>query len=171
MLLEILEQGRYCHLVLAAGLDKYSYLEKQDRSFIRRLVSGTVERCLMLDDALGQFSRTPPEKMKPVIRTILRMSVYQILYMDRVPDSAACNEAVLLAGKRGFRGLTGFVNGVLRNIVRQISICIISAKGKLNHLHSREAAFLKHLVNLRCKISKVFRNFRNLSKSLLYFIE
>ena len=118
MLLEILEQGCYCHLVLAAGLDKYSYLEKQDRSFIRRLVSGTVERCLMLDDVLGQFSRTPPEKMKPVIRTILRMSVYQILYMDRVPDSAACNEAVLLAGKRGFRGLTGFVNGVLRNISR-----------------------------------------------------
>ncbi len=56
--------------------------------------------------------------MKPVIRTILRMSVYQLIYMDRVPDSAVCNEAVKLAVKRKFTGLKGFVNGVLRNISR-----------------------------------------------------
>ena len=47
--------------------------------------------------------------MKPFIRTLLRMSVYQIYYMDRVPDSAACNEAVRLAKKRGFSGLSGFL--------------------------------------------------------------
>ena len=57
--------------------------------------------------------------MKPVIRNILRMSVYQILYMDRIPDSAACNEAVKLAGKRHFQGLKGFVNGILRRISRE----------------------------------------------------
>lgn len=56
--------------------------------------------------------------MKPVIRRIVRMGVYQIIYMDNVPDSAACNEAVKLAVKRGFAGLKGFVNGVLRNISR-----------------------------------------------------
>ena len=100
MLLEILENGSFCHLVLGAGLEKYAYLEKQDRSFIRRLVTGTTERCLALDEVLDSWSRTPVKKMKPVIRTILRMSVYQILYMDRVPDSAAVNEAVILAGKR-----------------------------------------------------------------------
>ena len=49
--------------------------------------------------------------MKPVIRTILRMSVYQILKMDRIPDSAVCDEAVKLAVKRKFHGLKGFVNG------------------------------------------------------------
>ena len=118
MLLEILENGSFCHLVLGAGLEKYAYLEKQDRSFIRRLVTGTTERCLALDEVLDSWSRTPVKKMKPVIRTILRMSVYQILYMDRVPDSAAVNEAVILAGKRGFKGLSGFVNGLLRNISR-----------------------------------------------------
>ena len=59
--------------------------------------------------------------MKPVIRTILRMSVYQILWMDRVPDRAVCDEAVKLAVKHRFGGLSGFVNGVLRNISRNLS--------------------------------------------------
>ena len=57
--------------------------------------------------------------MGSTVRTILRMGVYQICYMDRVPDSAACNEAVKLTVKRGFSGLKGFVNGVLRNIARK----------------------------------------------------
>jgi 16S rRNA (cytosine967-C5)-methyltransferase len=56
--------------------------------------------------------------MKPLIRNLLRMSVYQIMYMDQVPVSAVCNEAVKLAKKRGFTKLSGFVNGVLRNIAR-----------------------------------------------------
>ena len=56
--------------------------------------------------------------MKPVIRNIIRMAVYQIFYMDQVPESAACNEAVNLAVMRGFAGLRGFVNGVTRSIMR-----------------------------------------------------
>ena len=58
--------------------------------------------------------------MKPVIRNILRMSVYQLKYMDSVPESAVVNEAVKLATKRKFAGLKGFVNGVLRTIAREI---------------------------------------------------
>ena len=57
--------------------------------------------------------------MKPLIRTLLRMSAYQLFYMDRVPDSAAINEAVKLAKKRKFGSLSGFVNGVLRTISRE----------------------------------------------------
>ncbi len=64
--------------------------------------------------------------MKPTIRNILRMSVYQLKYMDRVPDSAVCNEAVKLAGKRGLKSLGGFVNGVLRNIARNLSELVYS---------------------------------------------
>ena len=71
-----------------------------------------------LDYCIDQYSKVKVQKMKPVIRTIMRMSVYQILYMDAVPDSAACNEAAKLAGKKGFSTLKGFVNGVLRTIVR-----------------------------------------------------
>ena len=73
-----------------------------------------------IDYIINQFSKVKVNKMKPVIRTILRSSVYQMKYMDSVPDSAICNEAVKLAGKRGFVNLKGFVNGVLRNIGRNL---------------------------------------------------
>lgn len=119
MLLEILEKRKYSHLVTKAVLDKYSYLEKNDRAFIKRLCNGCVERKLQIDYVLNQFSNTKVEKMKPVIRNVLRMGVYQILFMDKIPDRAACNEAVKLAEKKGFGKLKGFVNGVLRNIARK----------------------------------------------------
>ena len=118
ILLEILEKGGYSHIVLGQALSKYQYLDKQERAFISRTVEGTVEYTLQLDYVINSYSSVKVKKMKPVIRTLLRMSVYQILYMDRVPDSAVCNEAVKLAQKRKFTGLKGFVNGVLRNISR-----------------------------------------------------
>lgn len=118
-LVEILEKEGYSHKVLSQALSKYQYLEKQERSFITRVTEGTIEYLIQIDSVLDSCSKTKVKKMKPVIRTILRMSVYQILYMDRVPDSAVCNEAVKLAAKRGFVGLKGFVNGVLRTIVRE----------------------------------------------------
>lgn len=119
ILLEIDKEGQYSHLVLRNTLEKYQYLEKQERAFITRVCEGTLEYRIRLDYVLDQFSTVPAEKMKPVIRELLRSSVYQLLYMDHVPDSAVCNEAVKLARKRGFYNLTGFVNGVLRKIVRE----------------------------------------------------
>ncbi len=118
-IIEIMEKGKMSHLVLAQVLKKYQYLEKQDRAFLSRLVEGTIERIITLDYILNQFSSVPTEKMKPVIRNILRLSLYQILYMDGVPESAACNEAVKLAEKKGFKNLKGFVNGILRTIERR----------------------------------------------------
>lgn len=118
ILLEVLENQQYSHLVIRDVLDKYQYLEKRERAFLTRLAEGTIERKIELDYVINQFSRTPVEKQKPVIRNILRMGVYQLLHMDSVPDSAVCNEAVKLAKKRGFSQLSGFVNGVLRNIAR-----------------------------------------------------
>ncbi len=117
-LLEILEKKALSHLVVSQVLQKYQYLDKQERSFFSRLTEGTLERLLTLDYVLEQFSSVPVRKMKPVIRTILRMGTYQLLYMDSVPDSAACNESVRLAERKGFRSLKGFVNGVLRSIAR-----------------------------------------------------
>ncbi len=118
-LLEILEHGQFSHIYLKAVLDKYAYLDKNERAFITRLVNGTVERMLQLDFIIDSVSKTKAKKMKPVIRTIMRMGAYEIFYMDSVPDSATCNEYVKLAKKKGFTGLSGFVNGVLRNISRQ----------------------------------------------------
>ena len=119
ILMEILEKGNLSHLVLKQALEKYQYLEKQDRAVITRITEGTLEYLIQIDAVINRYSKVKVNKMKPVIRTIMRMSVYQLLYMERVPDSAVCNEAVKLAKKRKFQGLTGFVNGVLRNISRE----------------------------------------------------
>ena len=118
MLLAIDRDGQYSHLVLRDVLDKYQYLSKQERAFLTRLTEGTIERMLTLDYVIDQFSKTKVKKMKPLISELMRLSVYQIMYMDGVPDSAVCNEAVKLARKRGFSGLSGFVNGVLRSVAR-----------------------------------------------------
>ncbi|MDF2868852.1 MAG: rRNA ((967)-C(5))-methyltransferase RsmB [Anaerocolumna sp.] len=118
ILIEILEKGDFSHTLLNRTLKMYSDLTKQDRSFITRLVEGTLERLLTLDFYINSYSSVKVGKMKPLIRTLLRLSVYQLKYMDQVPDSAVCNEAVKLAGKRGFKSLSGFMNGVLRNIAR-----------------------------------------------------
>ena len=120
MLIEINERGAFSHIVLRSVLDKYQYLSKQDRAFMTRLVDGTIEYMLQLDYIIDSFSKTKVRKMKPFIRNLLRMSVYQIKYMDAVPDSAVCNEAVKLAKRHKFAQLSGFVNGVLRNIARNI---------------------------------------------------
>lgn len=118
ILLEVLEKGAYGHVVLRNVLSKYQYLDKRERAFITRVSEGTIERMLELDYILDQFSKVKVKKMKPVIRNILRSAVYQLKYMDTVPDSAVCNEAVRLAVKKGFGSLRGFVNGVLRNVAR-----------------------------------------------------
>ena len=97
-------------------LNKYSYLPEEDRRFIKRLTEGVTERRITLDHIADIFSKTPSAKMKKQIRTLIRMGTYQLIYMDSVADHAAVNETVKLARKRGFSQLSGFVNGVLRNI-------------------------------------------------------
>lgn len=120
ILLKITRDGEYSHIALKNVLDQYQYLDKKERAFITRVVDGTLERMIELDYIIDQFSKVKVNKMKPVIRTILRSAVYQLKYMDSVPDSAVCNEAVKLAVKRGFYNLKGFVNGVLRSISRNL---------------------------------------------------
>ena len=118
MLKEIYAGNEFSHILLRQVLEKYDYLEGNEKAFLKRLTEGTLERTMELDYVINQFSNTPVNKMKPLIRALMRMSVYQILYMDSIPDSAVCNEAVKLAALHKFTSLKGFVNGVLRNIVR-----------------------------------------------------
>lgn len=120
VLMEVTEGGSYSHLVLRSVLEKHQYLTKQERAFLTRLAEGTIQRMLELDYILDRFSKVKVKKMKPVIRNILRLGVYQLKYMDAVPASAACNEAVKLAKKKGFASLGGFVNGVLRSVGRAL---------------------------------------------------
>ena len=121
VLIEVFENNKMSHIVLNNALNKNKNLTKQERSFVTRLSEGTIEKTIELDFIINKFSKINTKKMKPVIRNILRLSVYQIKYMDSIPNSAVCNEAVILTAKKGFVNLKAFVNAVLRNIIRGIN--------------------------------------------------
>ena len=125
-----LREGKLSHTILKDTLDSYLYLDKSSRGFITRLYEGTIEKRQYLDYIIDGYSKTPVKKMKPIIMLLLEMAVYQLFFMDRVPDSAAINEAVKLAKKRGLAGLSGFVNGVLRNIARNKENIALPDKNK-----------------------------------------
>ncbi len=129
ILMEVTQQNVYSHIALESVLQKYQYLDKKERAFITRVTEGTLEHMIEIDYILNQFSNVKVNKMKPVIRNILRSAVYQLKYMDSVPDSAVCNEAVKLAVKKGFRNLRGFVNGVLRNVARGLDTVEYPSEG------------------------------------------
>ena len=117
ILIEVLEHGGFSHQTIYRLLNEEGFTSKE-RAFAVRLARGTIENALLLDDCIDQVSKTPVRKMKPLVRSVLREAVYQIRFMDNVPDSAAVNEAVKLMRKRGLSQLSGFVNGVLRGYLR-----------------------------------------------------
>ena len=115
----IREKGTYSHIAVKEMLDRCEKegMDRRQRAFVKRLTEGVIERRIELDDVLRRYAKKGA-RIRPVIRDILRMGIFQILYMDSVPDSAACNEAVILTKKYGKKELSGFVNGLLRNVVR-----------------------------------------------------
>ncbi len=115
---EINEKGAYSNIALNKQLEGNT-LKDVDRAFITDLVYGTIKWKLSIDYVISSFSSTKLKKISPWILNLLRLGVYQILYMDRIPESAACNESVKLAKKYGHAASSGFVNGVLRNIARK----------------------------------------------------
>ncbi len=117
VLLAVEKDGAYANL----ELQKYARtgkLRPQDSSLLTELVYGTLRRQGTLDWVINQFSKVPVSRMNYIIRNIVRLGVYQLLYLDRVPPRAVCSESVELAKTRGIRGLAGFVNGLLRSIIR-----------------------------------------------------
>lgn len=93
-------------------------LDPRDENLIRELVYGVIENRLYLDHVITKASKIRLKKLHPHILDIVRMGLYQIIFMDRIPDSAAVNESVKLAKKYGHRGSVGYVNGILRAIIR-----------------------------------------------------
>lgn len=119
ILLEAEKTGAFAENLLRDALGKYDYENPRQKALLKRLTEGTLERLLTLDFCLDSVSSVKTERMKPLIRCLLRLSAYQILFLESVPDRAACSEAVRLAKKRGFSRLSGFVNGVLRSLARE----------------------------------------------------
>ena len=114
----VLKDGGYTNIVLNQLLAK-SALSDLDRRFATELVYGTVKALGTLDWILEHFLTRSLDSLDPEIRDLLRLGVFQIYYLDRVPVSAAVNESVNLAKAFTHKGGVGFVNGVLRNSVRR----------------------------------------------------
>lgn len=114
----VLEDGAYTNIALNQYL-RGSSLSDLDRRLATELVYGTVKACGTLDWYLGQCVTRPLAKVAGDILAVLRISAYQLLYMPRIPASAAVNEAVKLARAVSHEGSAKFVNGVLRGLLRK----------------------------------------------------
>ena len=112
ILKNITSKGQYSNLALKKRL-KFD-VSKQDRAFVTQLVYGTLEHLLTIDYIISLYAK---KNVKPAIKDILRLGIFQIYYLD-VPDSAACNESVKLAKEIGKEGTSSFINAVLRNVSR-----------------------------------------------------
>ena len=118
---KIFVDGAYSNLAVNAFL-KESDLTLEDKSFATALIYGVLDRKITLDYVISSFSKTPLKKLSPLTLNTLRVALYQIMFMDKVPESAAVNEAVKIIKKSKEARNAGFVNAVLRNALRAESL-------------------------------------------------
>ncbi|HEY3425229.1 MAG TPA: 16S rRNA (cytosine(967)-C(5))-methyltransferase RsmB [Negativicutes bacterium] len=114
---DVTNNDAYANIALAREINRQN-LTDQDRRFVTELVYGTIKAGATLDWLLSYYVTRSVSKMPPIIRNILKMGIYQIFFLSKVPHSAACNQAVELTKKYGHPGTVKFVNAVLRNAVR-----------------------------------------------------
>ena len=115
-LYEIEYNGAYSNLALKNTLK--SDTQPQDKAFITTLVYGVLDKKITLDYIIQKRSKLKLKKISKYILIILRMGIYQLKFMDKIPESAAVNESVKLAKRYGHGASAGFVNGVLRNAAK-----------------------------------------------------
>lgn len=149
--LEALERcrrdGAWSGQVLSALLDKRS-LEPRDAALASRLFYGTLQNLSLLDFVIGSYTKG---KLEPKVRDILRLGAYQILFMDRIPASAAVNESVKLCKSGSLGRVSGLINAVLRRIARD-GMPDIPEKGSARHLalkYSHPQWIVDELIALR----------------------
>lgn len=116
-LVEVETNAAYSNITLNKIFSKFE-LSVEDRAFTSALFYGVLDRKITIDHILSRFLKKPISKITPFTVAVLRLSVYQIMYMERIPDSAAVNEAVKLVKGSKERFNASFVNAVLRNILR-----------------------------------------------------
>ena len=149
-LADINRKGGYANIVLQQYINQYN-MSDLDRRFFTELVYGVVRRKNYLDAIIVHFAKRPLNKLSSLVVEILRLGIYQILYMDKVPESAAVNESVKLA-KKLTRGLSGFVNAILRNLLRDdgnISIDELSRseEERISFIYNQPLWLIEHWAN------------------------
>lgn len=132
---QVLNEGAYTNLAINKYLRQHK-LEDLDRRLMTELVYGTVKALGTLDWYLKQIVDRPLDRLESKVLQILRSAVYQLFYMDRIPASAACNEAVKLARSFSNEGSAKFVNGILRNMLRKKEALVFPSleEDELEHL-------------------------------------
>lgn len=115
---QVLVDGAYTNIAVNKYL-RNNHMEDLERRLMTELVYGTIKAVGTIDWYLQQCVSRPLDKIEKGILNVLRISIYQLLYMDRIPNSAACNEAVKLARIFSNEGSAKFVNAVLRNLLRK----------------------------------------------------
>ena len=132
LLLRMESDSAFSNILLDDALSK-SGLDLQERKFAAALFYGVLERKLTLDAVIKKYSSKPTDKLSDRVIQALRMGIYQLLYMNSVPDSAAVNESVLLLKDNKNTAVGGFVNAVLRSFIRDEKR-LPEAKGKIQKL-------------------------------------
>lgn len=123
------EKGAYSNISLNKHLNG-TELSPQDKGLVTEIVYGTLKNKILIDYYIQSFSKVKMKKISPWILNILRAGAYQILFTDKIPVSAACNESVKLAKKYGHSASSGFVNAILRNIAREGKNIKLPDRGK-----------------------------------------
>ncbi len=124
VLFEVDQKGAYSNIALNEALKRARKnasvsLDNRDVGFISEIVYGTISWRLAIDEVIKMHSKVKFHKLSPWILDILRMSIFQILFLDRVPKSAAVNEGVFLAKRYGHKASSNFVNAVLRRVEKK----------------------------------------------------
>ncbi|MBO4898218.1 MAG: 16S rRNA (cytosine(967)-C(5))-methyltransferase RsmB [Clostridia bacterium] len=117
VLLNVFENASYSNIALDKAL-RESDLSALDKAFATNIVYGVLTNLSYLDYQIKSYSKIPLKKLSEKVKTILRISLYQMIFMDKVPGSAAVNEGVKLTKKQAFKS-SGFVNAVLRAFIRE----------------------------------------------------
>lgn len=114
---QTMEKGEHSDSVFHRIVANGDFLAR-DKRFLKRLSYGTIERCVELDAILNQFAKIQVSKMTAPVRTVLRMALYEIRYMEKVPEAVSCHRGSGTFKKKEGQKHTAFVNGVLRTILR-----------------------------------------------------
>ena len=133
VLLKIEQDNAYSNIALNNAI-RENRLNGLDSSFVSALVYGVLERQITLDYIIRQYSKIPIRKIETKTKIILRLGILQLLFMDKVPESAAVNESVNLAKKHKLQKSSGFINGILRSITRaEVKYTLPDEKDKVRY--------------------------------------
>ena len=143
ILMEVMEEEEYSHIVLRNVLEKYQFLDKRDRAFISRVSEGTLENLIQLDYIIDQFAAVKTADMKPADpKHPSDVGVPAEIHGQRAGHAQCATKRVKLAQRKGFYNLKGFVNGVLRSIARNLDK--VEYPDPENHAQSLSFRYLFH---------------------------